>query len=141
MEKDKMENYEELLEKAYKNMPESMQKEDRFEIPNLLSIINGNRTFIKNFLDACKTIRRDEKHVMKFMLKELGTQGYIEGHTLILLGKFNNKNINNKFNKYIKEYVLCPVCGKPDTQLIKEGRLMFMKCEACGSRNPVNNIK
>ena len=136
-----MYNYEELLERAYKNMPESVHKDVRFEVPNLVSMITGNRTFVKNFIEATKKIRREEKHVMKFLLKELGTQGYIEGQTLVLLGKFSNKMINDKFNKYVKEYVYCPICGKPDTHLVKEGRIMFIKCEACGAKNPVPNIK
>ncbi len=133
--------YEELLERAYKALPErSIEQEERWEIPTLTSIITGNRTFIKNFLEACKFIRRQEKDVMKYLLKELGTQGYMEGSMLVLLGKFPNKTINDKFVKYVKNYVLCPICGKPDTTIIKEGRLKFIKCEACGARNPVPNI-
>ncbi len=132
-------NYDELLERAYKSLPEkAISKNERWEMPVLTSIISGNRTFIKNFLQAVKHIRRDEKHISKFLFKEMGTQGYIEGDVLVLLGKFSNKVINDKFNKYIRYFVLCPICNKPDTQLLKEDRIYFLKCEACGARNPVS---
>lgn len=138
---NKFYDYEELLERAYKSLPErDMGREERWEMPTLTSIISGNRTFIKNFLEVCKNIRRNEKDVMKYLLKELGTQGYMEGSMLVVLGKFSNKTVNDKFVKYIRNYVLCPICGKPDTNIIKEGRLRFIKCEACGARNPVPNI-
>ncbi|NPA38567.1 MAG: translation initiation factor IF-2 subunit beta [Candidatus Nanohaloarchaeota archaeon] len=134
-------SYEELLERAYKALPErSEEAEERWEAPSLVSMITGNRTFIKNFVEACKHIRREEKEVMKYLLKELGTQGYLESNVLVLLGKFPNKTINDKFQRYIKYFVMCPICGKPDTHIIKEGRLKFIKCEACGARNPVPQI-
>jgi len=133
--------YEELLERAYRALPEKVfEHGERWEIPVLNSIISGNRTFIKNFASACKYIRRDEKMVAKYLFKEVGTQGYIEGEVLVLLGKFSNKVINDKFTRFVKNYVLCPICSKPDTVLIKEDRLVFIKCEACGARNSVKPI-
>ena len=45
--------------------------------------------------------------------------------------------INQKIEKYVKNYVICPVCGKPDTKLIKVDRVLVMKCMACGAVSPV----
>ena len=131
-------DYKELLERAYKQLPkEAIKKDERWEMPSLTSVISGNVTSIKNFVDACKHIRREPKEVMKYLVKELGTQWFIESNALILTGKFNNKTINEKFKRYINHYVLCPICKKPDTKLIKIDRILFIKCEACGARNPV----
>jgi len=41
----------------------------------------------------------------------------------------------------MKLYVLCSECKKPDTILIKENRMTFVKCEACGARKRVEDIK
>ncbi|MHA1988975.1 MAG: translation initiation factor IF-2 subunit beta, partial [Promethearchaeota archaeon] len=49
--------------------------------------------------------------------------------------------IQKKIESYVKEYVLCKECGKPDTKLIKEGRITFLKCEACGAKSSVKSIK
>jgi translation initiation factor 2 subunit 2 len=37
------------------------------------------------------------------------------------------------------DFVLCPQCGKPDTDLLKEGEYTVLKCSACGNRNNVKS--
>ncbi|MFW6225798.1 MAG: translation initiation factor IF-2 subunit beta, partial [bacterium] len=39
--------------------------------------------------------------------------------------------------KYAEEFVLCPECGKPDTELIKEEGITKLHCLACGAKHPV----
>ena len=77
---------------------------------------------------------------MKFLLKELATKGEIEGQKANFQGVFSNHVINSKIETYVKIYVLCPECGKPDTKTIKEDRQNFVKCEACGARHPVSKV-
>jgi len=38
---------------------------------------------------------------------------------------------------YIKEYVICSECGRPDTHLIKSDRILTLRCDACGAHRPV----
>ncbi len=133
-------SYEELLKRARKQLPESVLVRERWEMPKITSFIIGNRTIIKRFLEVCDYIRRDPKHLLKYLAKELGTQGEIEGSDVVFQGKFNNATITKKFERYVKEYVLCNECGKPDTKLIKEGRILLLKCEACGAIRSVEKI-
>ncbi len=37
--------------------------------------------------------------------------------------------------QYVNEFVLCKECKKLDTKLIKEGRLTFINCLACGTKH------
>ncbi len=129
-----MMKYEDMLKKAMKQVPEKLKKDERFEIPKLNSRIEGNRTFVSNFIDASKTINRDPKHLLKYIAKELGTQGMIENNIAVFSGKFGYNIVNQKLERYVKDFVICTQCHKPDTKLIKEGRIMFLKCEACGAR-------
>jgi translation initiation factor 2 subunit 2 len=39
---------------------------------------------------------------------------------------------------YTETFVLCSECGKPDTRINKEGRVLVLECEACGAHRPVN---
>ncbi|MEM3439613.1 MAG: hypothetical protein QXG32_01685 [Candidatus Bathyarchaeia archaeon] len=32
---------------------------------------------------------------------------------------------------------MCPICKMPDTKLLKEKRLTFLICEACGAKSSV----
>ncbi len=134
-------DYDALLEKARKQLPEKVFKHERLEMPKLNSAVIGNRTFVKKFPEACGIIRRDPKHVVKYLARELGSQGSIEGDAAIFQGKFGNIRVNEKFEKYVSLFVLCSECKKPDTVLVKENRINFVKCEACGAKKRVEGIR
>lgn len=134
-------DYKEMLKKVRAQLPEQVFKKERFEIPKLDSQIVGNRTFVRNFVDAANAVRRETEHMLKYMAKELASSGGIEGKTAIFQGKFSDSAVNNKFQKYVEMYVLCAECGKPDTKVLKEDRLSFVRCEACGAKRAVPRIK
>ena len=131
-----MEDYKNMLEEARKNLPEAVFIKERFEIPKILGLIQGNRTIISNFLQIASTLRRDVDHLLKYVLKELATPGEIKKSGALILGtKVPASRINEKIRQYANEFVLCFECGKPDTQIVREGELTYMKCTACGAKN------
>lgn len=132
-----MEAYAQLLKNLYSSMPEKKSSTERFEVPQAECLIQGNKTMIKNFEAICKTLRRDVKKVSKTLLKELAVPGAMQGSALIIQGKFSDKTINEKINYYVKNYVLCRECGKPDTHFEEMGRSTILVCEVCGARRPV----
>ncbi len=132
--------YERLLDRLYDRLPEQAKKPARFEIPKAIVEIHGKSTLIKNFSAIAKALRRDPRHLYKFFVKELGTTGSIEGDMLRLKGRFGPATINRKLEEYVKEYVLCPVCGKPDTHFIEMRGVRMLKCEACGAISPIREL-
>ena len=131
-----MEDYRKMLEDVRKNLPEAVFIKERFEIPKALGHMQGNRTIISNFLQIASSLRRDVDHLLKYVLKELATPGEIKKSGALILGtKVTASRINSKIRQYANEFVLCPECGKPDTQIIREGELTYMKCTACGAKN------
>jgi len=133
--------YDEMLTKAFKELPKIKTTSTRFEVPTVKGSIQGNRTIITNLSQISKHLRRDENHVMKFLLRELATTGDIKSGGTIFMGKFSSSILNKKINKYVKEFVLCSQCGKPDTTLMKEKEGTFKHCEACGARVSVRALK
>ncbi|HDN81562.1 MAG: translation initiation factor IF-2 subunit beta [Candidatus Cloacimonas sp. 4484_209] len=133
-------NYQKLLDEAWKNLPEKVLKEERFEVPKADVVIAGNRTLIRNFSEIATMLNRKPVHIMKYLLKELATSGEIVGNKAEFQGKFGTGIINLKIELYTKNYVLCHECGKPDTTIIKEGRVYLLKCGACGARHPIKRI-
>lgn len=125
-------DYEDLVKRARKNLSETETSGKRFEVPEINSTIEGSKTIITNFSDIANYVQRDTKHLFKFFLKELGVPGELQTSRAIFNGKINKKKIESKMNKYLKEYIYCPNCGKPDTKLIKERNGLKIKCEACG---------
>ncbi len=132
-----MENYEKMLEQAYEKVKKVDTNSRRFEIPKVEGHFEGKKTILTNFSQIVSYIRRKPEHFQKFMLKELAASGQKEGDRLILNMKVPSAKINQKIEQYVKEFVLCKECKKPDTELIKEDRLTFIKCLACGAKHSV----
>lgn len=128
-------SYEKWLDRAYEKFPKGLSKKSRFELPEIQSIIIGNRTFMKNFKHICETINRDEQHILKYLVKEMATAGNMEGEQVIFQGKFGANLIKHLLEEYVKKFIICPVCRSPDTKLIKEDRFRFLVCEACGAKS------
>ncbi|MCD6368122.1 MAG: translation initiation factor IF-2 subunit beta [Candidatus Aenigmarchaeota archaeon] len=133
-------DYKELLKRAEDKISKELSSEGRFKVPKADVLIMGNNTIIKNFVDISSYLNRDKKHLLKFLTKELAAPGEFEGGRVRFIGRFDKKKIDEKIDLYVKEFVICPVCGKPDTKLIKEDDLVKLKCEACGSKKVVKRI-
>lgn len=132
--------YEEMLDKAYAELPAKTLNFERFEIPKADSFIQGKKTIIKNYASIVKDSRRDEKHFLKFMTKETATSAIPEKERLILNTKINIIKINKIIESYFSQYVLCPECKKPDTKVIETKGAKMLQCEACGAISPVKGL-
>ncbi|KAL1456970.1 hypothetical protein WDU94_001650 [Cyamophila willieti] len=140
--------YDELLSRVFEIMREKNPdmvagKKQKFVMrPPQVVRIGTKKTSFANFTEICKTLHRLPKHLLDFLLAELGTSGSVDGNSqLIIKGRFQQKQIENVLRRYIKEYVTCHTCRSPDTILQKDTRLFFLQCETCGSRCSVASIK
>jgi translation initiation factor 2 subunit 2 len=129
--------YEKMLEKAYKEVKIVGKGGERFEIPKVAGQVSGKNTIITNISAIATYLRREVEHLAKFLQKELAVYGRLDKGRLVLKSKLNSAKVNEKVEKYAKEFVLCPVCGKPDTELISEKGIKFKHCLACGAKSPI----
>jgi len=132
-----MTEYEKLLEKAYKEVKVVLSSSDRFEIPKVKGQVSGKNTIITNIAIIANHLRRPIDHLAKFLQKELAVSGKIEKDRLILKTKLNSSKVNEKISLYAKEFVICPVCNKPDTEVISEKGIKSKHCLACGAKSPI----
>ncbi|MFX0077500.1 MAG: translation initiation factor IF-2 subunit beta [Candidatus Hermodarchaeota archaeon] len=130
-------NYDELIDKAYENIPDNVKKLSRFEIPKVEIRIEAKNTYITNFNKIINILNRDRKHFFGVFLKKVGTMGEIRGQQLFLKGIYKEKVLNRLIEQYSKLYVLCKICNKPDTEIQREGKKVFLKCTACGAREEI----
>ncbi|GFO50203.1 eukaryotic translation initiation factor 2 subunit 2 [Plakobranchus ocellatus] len=159
--------YDELLKRVFDIMREKNpdmvagEKKKFVMRPPQVLRVGTRKTSFANFADICRLLHRQPKHVLAFLLAELGTRlhrqpkhvlafllaelgtsGSVDGNNqLIIRGKYTQKQIENVLRRYIKEYVTCHTCRSRDTLLQKETRLFFLQCETCGSRCSVAGIK
>jgi len=134
-----MDDYEKLLETAYENVKQADSSGERFEIPKVEGHFEGKKTILTNFFQISSHLRRTPEHFQKYLLKELAASGQKEGDRLVLNLKVPSAKINQKVEQYVKEFVLCKECGKPDTEILKEDRLSFVHCLACGAKHSVRS--
>ena len=132
-----MQSYEQLLDKAKSQLKDVKIEKGRFEMPKVEGHIEGNKTIVSNFTNICSMFNRPQEQLLKYLQRELATPAEIDGPRLILGRKISSIIINQKIEQYANDFVLCKECKKPDTQLIKEDRILFMKCTACGAKHPV----
>lgn len=133
-------DYTQLLKRAREQLPESVFEKERFEIPKVRGRIERNKTIITNFQQIAATLRRPQDHLLKYVLKELATPGEVNRSGLLILGaKIPASRINDKIKQYTHEFVFCLTCGKPDTEIKREGDFSFLHCSACGAKHPVKS--
>jgi translation initiation factor 2 subunit 2 len=134
-------DYDSLLKRAREKLPEKSSDGERFQLPEANIIHEGRSTIIRNFSEIAAAMRRDKAHLFKFLLKEIGTSGNMDDTRAIFQGVVSETQINDKIKAYLEKYVICGVCGRPDTELIKGGRITQLRCHACGAILPVKSSR
>ncbi len=131
--------YEQLLKQAYSKIKVVGVSSERFEVPKVRGQVAGKNTVITNIQEIASYIRRPIEHLVKFLQKELAVAGTLEKNALVLKTKLNSAKVNEKIELYVKEFVLCHECKKPDTEIISEKGIKFKHCLACGAKTPIKS--
>ncbi|KAL8156863.1 eukaryotic translation initiation factor 2 subunit beta-like [Apium graveolens] len=131
--------YEELLARIHNHGGEK----HKFVMKVAQVVVGPKKSVLVNFTDYCSTMHRQPDHVMAFLLNELGAKsGSIDGNQrLVAQGKYTPKNFEVVLRKYVTEYVVCTGCKGSNTNLVKENRVLFVRCEDCGSNRSVAVVK
>jgi translation initiation factor 2 subunit 2 len=131
-------DYESLLKRLQDKLGNTAKKaKGRLEIPTPQIIWVGKNTIFRNFMEFPKALRRDPEKFLLYLNKELASAGYIAGERVIFLGRKTPSSFQALIDRYVKDYVVCPVCGSPDTRTEKNKKVGFLICEACGAKSSI----
>ena len=130
-------DYSTMLKEAKAKLPEIKVSKERFEVPTVKGHIEGVKTIVSNFDKIVSALQREEAHLLKYLQRELATPATIDGPRLVLGRKLPSASLNQRIQQYAKDFVICSECGKPDTKLLREDRVLFLKCTACGAKEPI----
>src|SRR3972149_2885157 len=133
-------DYDELLKRARAQVPEVMLKRERLEMPRLFVSMIGMRTTISNFKEVADLLDRDPQHILKFLTREMATAATYHDGRAIFQGKFPRDTFERLLTRYMESFVICPVCKRPDTKIVKEKRLAFLLCNACGAKSSIKQL-
>ncbi|KAG2473545.1 MAG: Translation initiation factor 2 subunit beta [Nitrosopumilales archaeon] len=129
-------DYEKLLKKIEGSLSENKrQTSTRFELPVVDIIWEGQKTFLRNFVEFPKVLRRDPDKVLQYLSKEFAVPAERIGDKAMFIGRRDPDDFSRLFQIYVKDYVECPTCTSPDTKIVKENRISFLICEACGAKS------
>ncbi len=130
-------DYSQLLKSAKDKLPKGITKEERFQVPEVDLFVEGKSTVFRNFVDIAETIRRKPTDLLAYFQRELGTPGNIDGRRAVFKSRLIPKQVDTRLKAYVNSFVLCTECKRPDTHIVKEGRVDVLECEACGARRPI----
>lgn len=133
-------SYDDLLKRASAQMPEVSTKKERLELPRIFIQTVGMRTIISNFNEVADVLDRDPQHVLKFLTREMATAATFHDSRAIFQGKFQRDSFERLLQRYMESFVVCPVCKRPDTKIVKEKRLSFLVCNACGAKSSIKQL-
>jgi len=128
--------YESLLKRIQDNLSDKKkQTKARFELPPVDVMWEGQKTFLRNFIEFPKVLRRDPDKILQYLSKEFAVPAERLGDKAMFIGKRDPEDFTRLFQIYVKDYVECPTCKSPDTKILKENRISFLLCEACGAKS------
>jgi translation initiation factor 2 subunit 2 len=133
-------DYEDLLKRARSQIPKVVSKRERLELPRISLSVIGMRTMVYNFKEIAEALNRDPQHLLKFLTREMATAATMQETRVIFQGKFSRETLERLIQRYMESFVVCPVCKRPDTKIVKEKRLSFLVCEACGAKSSVRQL-
>lgn len=133
-------DYESLLKRARSSIPDVALKRERLEIPRLSHGVIGMRTVVYNFREIAGALDRDPQHLLKFLSGEMATAATMQESRGIFQGKFPRDTFDRLMQRYVESFVVCPICHGPDTKIVREKRLSFLVCQACGAKSSIKQL-
>jgi len=104
---------------------------------------NGIKTVLINIEEIARSLRREPKHLTKYLSYEMGTLSSIDedNSKYIINGAHEKERVQEYLYNFIDELVLCKECRNPETDLfcVPGKKTVHQKCKACGEEAAVKS--
>lgn len=111
----------------------------RYKMPKVTTTLqkkSGGTTIVNNTKAICDSLSRDATHISKFLSKELKSPVQFKNNVWVIRGDVKATVIQEYIQAYIRRYVLCGVCGNPETIMTNT-----LTCKSCGGETKFPNMK
>jgi translation initiation factor 5 len=99
-------------------------------------------TILDNFTDFCIELLFDSQLLIKIIGKLLSCKsGINKNDQYYLQGQYSNVQVKEIVYEFIKKYLLCCKCDKPEINLKHKNNKIKQKCRACGNNEYLENGK
>lgn len=94
--------------------------------------LQNRKTFIPNFSQMCASMKREPADVSAYINKELQMQTSISAGGVLIIHAISRKTqVEKVIEKYVLEFVRCPLCKFQDTRIEKDNRITYLRCNRC----------
>jgi translation initiation factor 5 len=111
----------------------------RYKMPKIQTVLQGSGNGIKtkwiNLPEVTNALKVPLEYPLKFIGKELGSNTEVKSNSYLINGNHTAETMQEKLDKFIKKYVLCPKCKFPEIYgkiKIKKGEIRC-QCRSCGT--------
>ncbi|KAI5181454.1 translation initiation factor 5 [Nematocida sp. AWRm80] len=112
----------------------------RYKMPSIEVKIegrgNGIKTVLVNIEEIARALKRDPRHITKYLSYEMGTLCSIDAsnNKYIINGAHDKERVQEYIYNLIDALVLCKECTNPETVLYcpSSRKSVHQKCKACG---------
>lgn len=130
-----MNNYDTdyLLDRAYSSFKLDKGK---IKLTRIMFEKRDKKTYIDNFQEVCASMNCDQNELKKYISREIQMDTSIkENGSLKIDGMVRSKeSIETIIKDYIINNIMCKACKSCKTRRIKEGRVMYLECLTCRSK-------
>ena len=112
-----------LLDRAFESKPAMAASTSDFVIPKVDSLVQGNKTIIRNITAIADKARRKPDDIGRYVSKELSVPISVDDQRLTVNSKFSAPDLDNRLGAYI----YCSNCGAKDISTAKF-------CKKCGAK-------
>jgi len=93
-------------------------------------------TYFTNSNTFCKSINFDHNLLIRLLSIELSCKGTIDKNLNcgVFSGVYEPVKINNIICSFIRNYLICKLCGNPEVTLFKNKNKLKQICKACGEK-------
>ena len=97
-------DYEKLLKRIEKNLvKDSKAVDNRFELPPVDVMWEGQKTFLRNFTEYPKIMRRDPSKLLQYLSKEFAVPAERVGDSAMFIGKRDPDDFTRLLNIYVTD--------------------------------------
>jgi translation initiation factor 2 subunit 2 len=101
-------------------------------------VFMNKKTYVRNFYQICSRMKKTDQEIKTFFEIELKTDITIDSNKMLIIsGRFNQLGVENIFSKYVEQFMKCSECSSSNTEIIKENRINFMKCNSCFAKKSI----
>ena len=95
-------DYEKLLKRIEKNISKTEQSEQRFKLPPADVSWEGKKTYLRNFIEFPKALRREPEKILQYLTKEFAVPVERIGDKVMFIGRRDPEDFTRLFQIYLK---------------------------------------